>query len=229
MTKDGGKLIHGIDPARVRAVVFDLGGVFLEGTVENVISFGETLGLPPEAWQVIRHELFIAGGPWDEVERGEMALDDFAEILAARLAAVGTHIDLERARNFMGNPANTFMMRLRPEIVEACKAVRGVMPTALLTNNIAEWRDQWRTRMDIPGLFDEVIDSSEVGMRKPEEGIYELMEARLGKPGRELLFIDDLGVNLKTARGMGWQTLKYDDTAKVLEVLSAVVAGGAQA
>ncbi len=222
MSKAEKGLIDGIDTARVRAVVFDLGGVFLAGTVDNVVKFGESVGIGPEDWRDMRDELFLNGGPWDRVERGEMALDDFARILMERLAGRGIELDLERARNFMGNSVDTFSMRLRPEIVEACLAVRRVMPTALLTNNIAEWREGWRSRLDVPALFSTVIDSSEVGMRKPEPGIYELMETRLAVPPEHLLFIDDLGVNLKPARARGWQTLKYDDTRKVLAVLAAV-------
>lgn len=206
-------------------MVFDLGGVFLEGTVENARRFGETVGLTPEVWRQIHRGLFLDAGPWDEVERGEMTLDAFARILMERAAEHGVEIGLERARNFMGNPADSLLMRLRPEIVNACKAVRRRMPTALLTNNIAEWRHGWRTRLDIAGLFDHVVDSSQVGMRKPEPGIYELMAQALEKPAGALLFIDDLGVNLKPARAMGWQTLKYEHTAPVLEVLAAVAAG----
>lgn len=216
------RTVNGIDLDRVGAVVFDLGGVFLESTVENALRFGESVGLSTEAWREIHHDLFIAAGPWDAVERGEMTLDAFAEILVRRVSGHGVTIDLARARNFMGNPADNIPMRLRQEIVHACKALRGRLPTALLTNNIAEWRHGWRNRLDIGALFDQVIDSSEVGMRKPEPGIYQLMEARLGLPPASLLFIDDLGVNLKPARARGWQTLKYDDTAKVLQVLSAV-------
>lgn len=219
--------MHGVRIGEVGAVVFDLGGVFLEGTVENARRFGETVGLTPEAWGQIYRDLFLAAGPWDEVERGEMTLDAFARILMRRAKQHGVEIGLERAHNFMGNPADSLLMRLRPEIVSACKAVRQRMPTALLTNNIAEWRHGWRTRLDIDELFDHVIDSSQVGMRKPEPGIYELMAQALDKPAGALLFIDDLGVNLKPARAMGWQTLKYEDTASVLEVLAAVAAGAA--
>ncbi len=215
-------LVHGIRIGEVGAVVFDLGGVFLEGTVENARRFGENVGLTPEAWRQIYRDLFLDAGPWDEVERGEMTLDAFARILMRRTAEHGVEIGLERARNFMGNPADSLLMRLRPEIVNACKAVRRRMPTALLTNNIAEWRHGWRTRLDIDGLFEHVIDSSEVGMRKPEPRIYRLTEERLGMGGGDLLFIDDFGVNLKAARELGWQTLKYDDTQKVLQVLDAV-------
>ena len=216
------KRINGIRIDQVGAVVFDLGGVFLEGPLENAMRFGVSVGLSAQAWRGIHHDLFIAAGPWDEVERGEKSLDAFAWILKRCLAEQGVEIGLERARNFMGNPADSFLMRLRAEIVDACRAVRRRMPTALLTNNIAEWRHGWRTRLDIEGLFDHVIDSSEVGMRKPEPGIYALMECKLKLPVETLLFIDDLGGNLKPARARGWQTLKYEDTAKVLEVLSAV-------
>ena len=214
--------VNGIQIAQVGAVVFDLGGVFLEGSVENAMRFGEGVGLSAEAWREIHHELFIAAGPWDEVERGGMTLDTFAGILVQRVSGQGVEISHDQARNFMGNPEDSIQMRLRHDIVDACLAVRRRMPTALLTNNIAEWRNGWRTRLDIEGLFDQVIDSSEEGMRKPESAIYELMENRLNLPPESLLFIDDLGVNLKPARARGWQTLKYDDTHKVLQVLSAV-------
>jgi epoxide hydrolase-like predicted phosphatase len=98
------------------------------------------------------------------------------------------------------------------------------MPTALLTNNIREWRDEWRTLIDVDALFDVVIDSCEVGTRKPETAIYEVTRERLGLPHDALFFLDDIGANLKVARALGWQTLRYDDTARVLEVLDAIVA-----
>jgi putative hydrolase of the HAD superfamily len=98
------------------------------------------------------------------------------------------------------------------------------MPTALLTNNIPEWRAGWRRRMDVDRLFDLVVDSSEVGFRKPEEAIYRVVEQGLGLPGAALLFVDDLGVNLKTAARLGWQTLKYVDTAEFVAALARVVA-----
>lgn len=211
-----------VEPARVRAVVFDLGGVFLEGGPSNVAAFGERLGLEPAVWDAIRHELFVAGDAWDRVERGEDSLDAFAAVLRERLRAEGVEIGPEAARNFMGSPGDRVAMPTRPEIVAACQALRRRLPTALLTNNIAEWRDVWRRRMDVDSLFDVVVDSSAVGTRKPEERIYRITEERLGLPGTALLFVDDLGVNLKTARRLGWQTVKYTDTAGVVRVLQAV-------
>ncbi|MBI4083981.1 MAG: HAD-IA family hydrolase [Candidatus Lambdaproteobacteria bacterium] len=217
-----------IDPRAVRGVVFDLGGVFLAGGVENVSAFGMAHGLSPQAWLAIRRDLFIAEGhPWGRVERGEMSLEAFAGEMVGRFAAHGVGLPRDRARHFMGAPGSAGS-RLRPEIVDACLAVRAHLPTALLTNNIAEWRDGWRGLLDTARLFDLVVDSSEVGIRKPEEGIYRIVERGLALPGAALLLIDDQGLNLKGARRLGWQTLKYDDTARVLAALREVVHAAVQ-
>ena len=66
------------------------------------------------------------------------------------------------------------------------------------------------------------MDSSEVGIRKPEPAIYELTRTKLDLPHEAIFFLDDLGVNLKPARALGWQTLRYDDTERVLAVLDAI-------
>ncbi len=215
-------VIHDIDPSQVKAAIFDLGGVFFAGTVENVEVFGVRMGLTTETWAAMRQELFLDEGWWNRVERAEMPLDDFATELCRRLAEHGIALTLEQARNFMGTPGQEESMPLRPEIVAAAAEVHRVMPTALLTNNVAEWRNGWHRRLDLDALFDVVIDSSEEGMRKPEEAIYVLTEKKIGIDGQALFFLDDLGMNLKPARNRGWQTLKYVETEPVLEVLRAL-------
>jgi len=211
----------------VQGVVFDLGGVFLAGGVENALAFGPRNGLSQRDWDEVRRALFIAEGhAWGCVERGELSLEAFAGELSARFAAHGVVLPLETARNFMGNSLDSRRENLRHEIVDACRTLRGRLRTALLTNNIVEWRPAWRAVLDTQALFDLVVDSSEVGMRKPEEGIYRLVEEGLGLAGDALLLVDDQGVNLKGAKRLGWQTLKYDDTARVLAVLRDVAANG---
>jgi epoxide hydrolase-like predicted phosphatase len=212
-----------VNPAQVRAVVFDLGGVFLEGGPNHVKAFGPRHGLTQERWDVIREDLFVRGDLWGQVERAELTLERFGQELQARMAGYGVNVTLADALNFMGTPGEERRMPLRQEIVVACLALRQRMPTALLTNNIREWREGWRKRIPVATLFDVVVDSCEVGCRKPEPRIYALVEEGLGLPGRELLFIDDIGVNLKAAHARGWQTVKYDDTQKVLRVLESVI------
>jgi putative hydrolase of the HAD superfamily len=216
------RLVHGIDPTRVEAAIFDLGGVFLAGGVEAVRGFGDRHGLAPEAWDAIRRDLFADTGVWSACERGECPFDDFVARLRTLVAAHGGTVSDEDARDFMENTGDRGRDRLRHEIVAATARVHARMPTALLTNNIPEWRDAWRSLLDVSTLFDVVIDSSEVGTRKPEPAIYALTQARLGIPHEGLFFVDDLGVNLKPARALGWQTLRYDDTTRVLAVLDAL-------
>lgn len=219
-------LVHGIDPGRVRAAVFDLGGVFLAGGVEAVRAFGGRHGLAAEAWDAIRAELFHEDGIWSACERGEVTLERFVARLRALVVDAGGHVSRADAQNFMGAIGEESAgQRLRQEIVDAAARLHAVMPTALLTNNIPEWRDGWRAMLDLESLFDVVIDSSEVGVRKPEAAIYELTRARLDLPHEAIFFLDDLGVNLKAARALGWQTLRFDDVDTVLAVLDALAEG----
>jgi len=217
-------LIHGIDPERVQAAVFDLGGVFLAGGPDAVAAFGSRHGVTDDAWRAMRHELFSETGMWSAVERGECRFDDFVEHLRNLVAAHGVTVSVEDARDFMQNTGERAADRLRHEIVEATARLYERMPTALLTNNVREWGPVWRGLIDVASLFDVVIDSCEVGMRKPEPAIYELTREKLGLPHDALFFVDDIGANLKSARALGWQTLRYDDTARVLEVLHALAA-----
>lgn len=216
-------VIEGIDPSRVQAAVFDLGGVFLAGGVESVQAFGGRHGLDADAWRAIRRELFHDDhGIWSAVERGQATFADFVTRLRGLAAEHGSEISVADAQNFMGNTGLASTQRLRIEIVEAAARLHTRMPTALLTNNIPEWRLGWRSLIDVDALFDVVVDSCEVGMRKPDPGIYELTRAKLALPHSSLFFVDDLGINLKAARALGWQTLRYDDTARVLSVLDAI-------
>lgn len=217
-------IVHGIDPERIEGVVLDLGGVFLAGGVEVVASFGARHGLTDEMWRAMRHELFAEEGLWSSIERGERPLEHFVARLCELVLAQGGTVSPEDARDFMQNTGEQAQSRLRHEIVEATARLHARIPTALLTNNIPEWRDSWRGLLELENLFDVVVDSCEVGTRKPEQRIYELTRAKLGLPHHALFFVDDLGVNLKAARALGWQTLRYDDTARVLEVLNAIAA-----
>jgi putative hydrolase of the HAD superfamily len=216
--------IHGIDPSRVEAAVFDLGGVFIAGGVEAVRSFGERHGVTVDAWDVIRRELFDHDGLWSAVERGERPFDEFVTHLIACVQREGGTVPLESARDFMRSAGESARELVRPEIVDAARRIHERMPTALLTNNIREWRDGWRSLIPVDELFDVIVDSCEIGARKPEPKIYEVTQERLGVAHESIFFVDDLGVNLKAARTFGWQTLRYDDTARVLEVLDALAA-----
>ncbi len=217
-----------IDAARVRAAVFDFGGVLMEGGPADVVAFGARLGIDPELWRRLRAELFGNDGPWAALERGEIPLETFVEALRRRLESAGVRVAPEEAAAFMGAPEPmAARSRLRPKLLQAVKRLRRRIPTALLTNNVREWRAGWRRLIDTDALFDVVIDSSEVGTRKPERRIYEIARERLGVAHHEIFFVDDIGQNLKAARALGWQTYLYEDEPSLLAVLSEIERRGA--
>ena len=101
--------------------------------------------------------------------------------------------------------------------------------TALLTNNIVSLGegggagDEWREKARLDELFDVVVESSKERVRKPDPAAYELVLERLGVAASEVVFLDDLGVNLRPARAMGMTTIKVTDPDEALAQLSAIL------
>jgi len=214
-----------IEPARIKAAVFDLGGVLVGGGPREVIAFGARVGLDTASWEAIRRDLFGNRGAWAELERGEIPFGAFVDELKSRVRGAGGHVSDDEAVTFMGTPEPmSDPTALRTEMVEAVRSLKAKMPTALLTNNVREWRDGWHGAIDLEALFDVVIDSSAVGARKPERRIYEITRDRLGVAHEEIFFIDDIGQNLKSARALGWQTLLYTEMDAVLAEIGRLLA-----
>ena len=84
---------------------------------------------------------------------------------------------------------------------------------ALLTNNVREWEPLWRAMLPVDEIFELVVDSAFVGMRKPDHEIYELTIERLGDgvEAAQCLFIDDIEVNIAAARELGMSAVHYVD------------------
>jgi putative hydrolase of the HAD superfamily len=97
---------------------------------------------------------------------------------------------------------------------------RGVR-LALLTNNVREWEPLWRPKLPVDDVFELVVDSAFVGMRKPEPEIYALTLERLGVPAEACVFVDDLEINVDAARSAGMQGIVYRDTAQAIAELDA--------
>ncbi len=213
------------DPARIRAAVFDYGGVLIEGGPKEVAAFGRRVGLDEEVWKPLRRQFFGNEGIWAELERGEVEYAEFVSQLRQAVTKAGGSVTEDQARNFMGSTEPMgHRARLRPAMLDAVRRLRGFMPTALLTNNVKEWRAGWVEVLEPASLFDLVIDSSEVGARKPEPRIYEITREKLGVAHDEIFFIDDIGQNLKAARALGWNTVLFDDPGEAVGVLEAMIA-----
>ena len=104
--------------------------------------------------------------------------------------------------------------------------MRPRLKIGLITNNVASPDSAGLNpsgRDAVLGLFHEVIESSKVGMRKPDPAIYRMMCDALGVAPAQAVFLDDLGVNLKPARALGMHTIKVDDPDLALQQLEALV------
>jgi putative hydrolase of the HAD superfamily len=158
---------------------------------------------------------------WARLERSEVDWVGFAELFAAEARVGGHEID--------GRAVLTLLVaEVRPSMVEALRRCHERLKTGLLTNNFRAPDVPGRPGSDEPmaqlaDLFDVVIESSKVGMRKPDTAIYELVCRELGVAPSEAVFLDDLGVNLKPARAMGMTTIKVDEPGRAIAELERVV------
>ena len=94
---------------------------------------------------------------------------------------------------------------------------------ALLTNNVREWEPLWRSMLPVDELFELVVDSGFVGIRKPDPPIYELTIERLGDgiAAGECLFVDDVAVNVATARELGIDAVRFRDNDQAIPEIRA--------
>lgn len=218
------------DPAGIRAAVFDYGGVLIDGGPREVVAFGARAGLDEEVWKPLRRRFFGNDGIWAALERGEVEFSRFTAALRQAVEEAGGSVTEEQAAAFMGaaDPMGQ-KARLRPAMLGAVRRLRSLVPTALVTNNVKEWRQGWRSVLEPELLFDVVVDSSEVGARKPEARIYEITREKLGVAHEEIFFLDDIGQNLKAARALGWQTVLFTETDEMVALLEALIVAKSRA
>ena len=96
---------------------------------------------------------------------------------------------------------------------------------AMLTNNVREWEPLWRSMLPVDEIFELIVDSAFVDMRKPEPEIFELTLERLGGVAAEVcLFIDDIEHNVDAARELGMTAVHYRDNEQAIAEIRAAVA-----
>lgn len=201
----------------LRAVIFDLGGVVLGSPLHAIAAYERELGIP--AGFVNRVVVDTAPtGAWSRLERGELALEAFYLAFEEDCAAAGQRLSARAMLERMAEAAEP-----RPEMLEALRRIRCQgLKTAALTNNWAGEEDVDGTRALRPH-FDAFVESSAVGLRKPDPRIYRLACAELGVEPALAVFLDDIGSNLKTARGLGMATIKVDEPAAALAELEELL------
>lgn len=202
----------------IEAVIWDFGGVLTTSPFEAFARFEKERGLP---FDIIRRTNAANHfeNAWAKFERAEVDLATFDELFAAESLALGAEV---RGRDVVpllsGDP--------RPEMVEALRRVKRHFKTGCITNNlpanaIGSSGGRALYVAETMALFDHVIESAKIGLRKPDPRIYRMMAEALGVDPNNCVYLDDLGVNLKPAREMGMTTIKVIDGPQAIAELEA--------
>ena len=186
---------------RYEAVVFDFGGVFTQSPFEAVRLHGDELGADPE---VVLAVLFgdydqDTDHPWHRLERGEIALSAARSEINELAVARGLEFDPFGAFAKFGTGGH-----MADAMVERTRKLRSDgFRTALVTNNVREFGDGWRSLVPVDDLFEVVIDSSHAGVRKPDPRIFRLALDALDVTPEQSLFLDDFPGNVAAAVALG--------------------------
>lgn len=207
----------------IRAVLWDFGGVFTTSPFDAFNRYEAEHGLPTDFIRQVN-----ARNPhdnaWARMERSEIDADAFAGLFEAESRALGHAVNGADILPLLASD-------LRPEMVEALDHVAARYKTACLTNNVKTGQGPAMARSTakaeaieaVMARFDAVIESSKVGIRKPEPGFYRIACETLGVEPTEAVFLDDLGINLKPARELGMTTIKVTAPEQALDELGAVL------
>jgi putative hydrolase of the HAD superfamily len=206
----------------IRAVISDFGGVLTSPLIESFLAYEDQSGVRFEdLGRAMAAAAERAGEhPLYQLEKGRITEADF---LAAIEAELGGGVRL-------GSLRETYFAHLRPNepMIDYMRELRGRgLRMALLTNNVREWEPHWRAKLpDIDEIFEVIVDSAFVGMRKPDPAIYELTVERLGDGLRaeECAFLDDNDVNVQAATALGMRAVHYHEAAQARAELEAALA-----
>jgi putative hydrolase of the HAD superfamily len=205
----------------IRAVISDFGGVLTTPLLAGFVAYQDEAGVSLEE---LGHAMQRAAESYGEhplfaLERGEIAEAEFARRLQEQL---GTGFDLARLRQLYFD-----RIEPNPPMIQYLSELRGRgLRMALLTNNVREWEPLWRAKLpELEEIFELVVDSAFVGMRKPERRIYELAVERLGDGLRaeECVFVDDLEINCEGARAVGMRAVRFRDAGQAIAELESAL------
>jgi len=206
-----------------KAIISDFGGVLTTPLGNAFAAWSQESGVPLETLgQALvasadrhgEHPLFV-------LERGEIPE---AEFIARIEAELDGHVLDGMTDALLGN-----LDRNQPMIDFVATLPGRGLRTALLTNNVREWEAQWRGMLpELDEIFEVVVDSAFVGMRKPEHDIYHLTVERLGGGLRpeDCVFVDDIAINCDAAREVGMTAVVFETTEQAVAEIEAALAGG---
>jgi len=210
----------------LRAVLWDFGGVILTSPFEAFRRYESAVGLPQDFIRTI-NSTNPHSNAWALLERSDISTKEFDELFAQESSARGHRVPGADVLALLSGD-------IRPNMVAALDAVIAAgFKTACLTNNMVTTSDNTVSNSEssnerasaltaVMNRFDVIVESSKVGVRKPEPRFYEIACEMLDVAPGECVFLDDLGINLKPAAAMGMRTIKVVDPVDAISQLAEI-------
>ena len=199
--------------SRIEMVISDFGGVLTTPLLDAFASVQDRVGIPPESIGQAFRQIAESGlpNPLFELECGRITELEFHRQLVDGLEPVLGHRPVfEEFGQLLFEALDP-----NPGMIDLIREVRrDGLRTALLTNNVREWEPTWRSMLPVDELFETVVDSAFVGVRKPDPEIYHLTLERIGLSPEQCIFIDDMQVNVDTANELGLHGVRFRETAQ---------------
>ncbi len=209
---------------QIKAVICDFGGVLTTPLMQSFAAFQDQTGISAGALGRAMQSIAERDGahPLFELEKGLMTEAHFLEQVRAALVPELGHVPEMHRFN------EIYFEALQPneEMIELMRETgRSGIRMAMLTNNVREWEPLWRSMLPVDEIFELVIDSAFVGMRKPDAEIYELTVSRLGAAidAEDCLFVDDILINVDTARALGMTGVHFVDNEQAMAEIRAAL------
>tara|TARA_Y100001970_G_scaffold80479_1_gene102229 strand:+ start:5215 stop:5868 length:654 start_codon:yes stop_codon:yes gene_type:complete len=207
----------------IKAILFDFGGVITTSPFDAFGEYEREVAIPSGVIRKI-NSINPDTNAWAKYERNEVTRDQFISAFEEEAVALGVSLSAERVLKCLETT-------IRPNMVDAIKSLRTQYKLAILTNNLQQSsNDSPRDKRSptahlemVIDLVDDVIESSKIGVRKPEKVFYEAACQVIGVDPAECVFLDDLGINLKPARQMGMRTIKVMSEQQALKDLYEVL------
>jgi putative hydrolase of the HAD superfamily len=196
--------------------MFDFGGVISSSPFEAFAHFEAAHGLPSGFIRTV-NGTNPDDNAWAKLERSEVDVETFGALWSAEARALGHDVDGRRVLEQLAG-------EIRPRMIEAIRICGKSYKTACLTNNFVSAEAGLSDAVaGVYALFDAVLESRVLGVRKPDPRFYELACEALGVHPEESVFLDDLGINLKPARALGMHTIKVVDPDEAIAELGALL------
>jgi len=193
---------------RICAVISDFGGVLTSPLLDAFNAFQESSGVPLEELGKAMMAIMGRSGtnPLVELETGRLSEAQFLADLGDQLTAqLGRKIEMHGF-----GEAYFDALEPNPKMIEYMRTLRGRgLRMAICTNNVREWEATWRAMLPVDEIFDVVVDSGFVGIRKPDPQIYQITLERLDVAPESALFVDDIEINCKAAQELGMTAVHF--------------------